>query len=38
VLSEWLGFSNALLMAGGISVLGFIFFLLEKQKFASQSY
>jgi MFS family permease len=38
VLSAWLGFSVALLLAGGISVLGFVFFLLEKQEYASQSY
>lgn len=38
VLSEWLGFSNALLLAGGISIFGFIFFLLERQQYASQTY
>lgn len=32
VLSKWMGFSNALLFAGGISVLGFVFFWLEKKQ------
>ncbi len=38
ILSEWLGFSMALLLAGGVSVLGFILFLLEKQQYSSASY
>ena len=38
VLSEWLGFSIALLLAGGVSVFGFILFLLEKQQYSSASY
>jgi Na+/melibiose symporter-like transporter len=32
ILSKWLGFSTALIIAGGISVFGFALFLLEKSK------
>jgi hypothetical protein len=32
LLSEKLGFSNALILAGGICLLGFVFFVLERSK------
>lgn len=32
VLSKWLGFGPALMLAGGISILGFILFVLERSK------
>ncbi|MDO9088420.1 MAG: MFS transporter [Anaerolineaceae bacterium] len=31
-LSKWLGFGNSLILAGGISIFGFILFLMEKSK------
>jgi dipeptide/tripeptide permease len=32
ILSKWLGFGPALMLAGGISIIGFIFFVLERSQ------
>ena len=32
ILSRWLGFGPALMLAGGISIIGFIFFVLERSR------
>ncbi|MBE0686031.1 MAG: MFS transporter, partial [Anaerolineaceae bacterium] len=32
ILSRWLGFGPALMLAGGISIVGFIFFVLERSR------
>ncbi|MBW6472197.1 MAG: MFS transporter [Anaerolineaceae bacterium] len=32
ILSKWLGFGPALMLAGGISIVGFIFFVLERSR------
>jgi dipeptide/tripeptide permease len=35
-LSKWLGFGNSLMLAGGISIFGFVLFLLEKKQLLPQ--
>ena len=36
ILSNWLGFGTALMLAGGISVFGFVLFVLEKSQSISE--